>query len=125
LDAAGGRNAERDRRVEVTARYGPERIGTRDDRETERKSHADEADAETGSVAARTEVGGEERGADAAEHQQERAEELGDQRGCCRGHRFSSCVSCHGLTFLERSIRLKLAGRARRAPEGEREIFSS
>src|SRR5690606_14691848 len=109
FDATRGGDAEGDSRVEVPAGDWAESVCACDDREAECERYADEADAKARSIASRAEVGCEQRCPDTTEHEQERAEELGDESGRCRGHRFSSCISCHGLTFLRRSVRLKLA----------------
>ncbi len=75
-EAPAGPEPDRHRRVEVTARDRAERVGAGQHRQAERERHADEADAEF------RERGRQHRAAAAAEHQPERAEQLGGEFRC-------------------------------------------
>ena len=87
LDAARQPQADRDRRVEVRARDGGERVRADEHREAEGKRHADETDAE---IRLGLEAGGEHGRAATSEHQDERSDELGREPP---SHQLHVCTS--------------------------------
>ncbi|GCA97269.1 hypothetical protein NCCNTM_09040 [Mycolicibacterium sp. NCC-Tsukiji] len=82
LDPAGQRRAERDRRIEMTAGDGAERVDARQYREAESDCDTEESDADRGVFGG---VGGKDRGAATAEDQSEGADGLRRQPVCHRG----------------------------------------